>query len=153
MTIVCSEIISRSNWTFLLHPSTVNNQSFQSWHIQQAKKRLCRFYSTNHLDSYKTTRLLNSAVLKPGRCVCESDRPLWYLFLLRISLSRSSDSLCWSHRRSLRDWCIVWICAGTARDTYGIQAMQNKSATPGRTERGWKAWSTLDKQFLNRSEQ
>lgn len=33
-----------------------------------------------------------------------------YRFLRRISLSRSSDSLCWSQRRSLMDWCRVWIC-------------------------------------------
>lgn len=32
-----------------------------------------------------------------------------YLFLLRISLSRSWESLCWSQRRSLKDWCTVWI--------------------------------------------
>lgn len=41
--------------------------------------------------------------------VHEFARLLRYLFLLRISLSRSSDSLCWSQCRSLKDWCKVWI--------------------------------------------
>lgn len=36
-----------------------------------------------------------------------------YLFLLRISLSRSFESLCWSQRRSRRVWCSVWIYVRT----------------------------------------
>ncbi len=57
--------------------------------------------------------------------------PFWYLFLLRISLSSSSDSLSWSECRSLKDWCTVWIYRENHRliqnTKYHTEAKQTKN--------------------------